>query len=334
MKSSWGARPLTAAVAAFCLTLPLWLASCGPLQNAYDAGPAPAAAPEPRPAPPVNPPEEAAAPATPGAGLGASGQETSGQRASGSGMGAQGTAGQGAAAQGTGAGASGPALPGFAPSVTGGSNAGPAAGIPSAGGSGQGGLPSGGLGAGARAPDAKAQLPGGAGQPASGAAAGPAAANPTAGPAAGPATGSTAPGTGTGEASGAGTAVYYVAIDDGGRSGVRFGCNDSLVAVHNADSSITEPLQAAMSRLLSGTGATPAGGLYNALAASSLQYVSGYLDGTTVVVNLTGAVQPGGVCDLPRIEAQLTHTAVTAVGAVRAEIYVNGVPLAEVLGLR
>ncbi|MBT2549068.1 GerMN domain-containing protein [Arthrobacter sp. ISL-65] len=141
------------------------------------------------------------------------------------------------------------------------------------------------------------------------------------------------PGTGTGEA-GAGTAVYYVALDDGGTSGVRFGCNDSLVAVHHADSSISEPLQAAMSRLLSGPGAPPASGLYNALSASSLQYVSGYLDGTTVVVNLTGAVQPGGVCDLPRIEAQLTHTAVTAVGAVRAEIYVSGVPLAEVLGLR
>jgi hypothetical protein len=185
----------------------------------------------------------------------------------------------------------------------------------------------------------QAQLPGGTGQqPASGAAAGPAAVEPATGATAGPtapgsaASGSSSPG--TGEASGAGIAVYYVAIDDGGRSGVRFGCNDSLVAVHNADSSITEPLQAAMSRLLSGTGAPPVSGLYNALSASSLQYVSGYLDGTTVVVNLTGAVQPGGVCDLPRIEAQLTHTAVTAVGAVRAEIYVSGVPLTEVLGLR
>ncbi|HKS00223.1 MAG TPA: hypothetical protein VJS86_01010, partial [Arthrobacter sp.] len=222
-----------------------------------------------------------------------------------------------------------------------GSNPGQTAGIPGAGGLGQGGIPSGGIGGGAAAPDAQAQLPGGAGQqPASGAAAGPASAQPKTGASAGSpapgstAPGSTAPGTGTGESSGAGIAVYYVAIDDGGRSGVRFGCNDSLVAVHNADSSITEPLQAAMSRLLSGTGAPPVSGLYNALSASSLHYVSGYLDGTTVVVNLTGAVQPGGVCDLPRIEAQLTHTAVTAVGAVRAEIYVSGVPLAEVLSLR
>lgn len=123
-----------------------------------------------------------------------------------------------------------------------------------------------------------------------------------------------------------------MALDDGGSSGVRFGCNDSLVPVHHADPVIREPLQAAISRLLSG-GAPPTG-LYNALSSSTLQYVSGYLDGATVVVNLTGAVQPGGTCDIPRIDAQLTHTAVTAAGAIRAEIYVDGVRLADVLSLR
>ncbi|MFP3460810.1 GerMN domain-containing protein [Arthrobacter globiformis] len=317
MKSSWGARPLTTAVAAFCLTLPLWLASCAPIQNAYDAGPAPAAAPEPRPAPPVSPPEEAGAPTA------------SGSDGSGPGFSTQGGAGTGTPGTGTAGGLSGPA-PATGPAL-------PSAGANPAGTS-AGTSAAGGLGTGVAGPDTQAQLPGGTVQqpaPASGAAAGPASAAPTPGSTSpgGPGAGT---GTGTGGASGAasaGTAVYYVAIDDGGRSGVRFGCNDSLVAVHNTDSTITEPLHAAMSRLLSGPGAPPASGLYNALSASSLQYVSGYLDGTTVVVNLTGAVQPGGVCDLPRIEAQLTHTAVTAVGAVRAEIYVSGVPLADVLGL-
>lgn len=123
-----------------------------------------------------------------------------------------------------------------------------------------------------------------------------------------------------------------MALDDGGSSGVRFGCNDSLVPVHHADPVIREPLQAAMSRLLSKD--APPAGLYNALSSSALQYVSGYLDGATVVVNLSGAVQPGGTCDIPRIDAQLTHTAVTAAGAVRAEIYVDGVRLAEVLSVR
>ncbi|MCE3293404.1 MAG: hypothetical protein K0Q84_2341, partial [Arthrobacter sp.] len=164
----------------------------------------------------------------------------------------------------------------------------------------------------------------------------------TGGAAAGPAPGAGAPGSGGSGAGGAGsggetgsaegTAVYYVALDDGGSSGVRFGCNDSLVPVHHADPVIREPLQAAMSRLLSKD--APPAGLYNALSSSALQYVSGYLDGATVVVNLSGAVQPGGTCDIPRIDAQLTHTAVTAAGAVRAEIYVDGVRLADVLSVR
>ncbi|UKA54280.1 hypothetical protein LFT45_21750 [Arthrobacter sp. FW305-BF8] len=316
MKSSWGVRPLTTAVAAFCLTLPLWLGACVPLeQNAFDAGPSPAVAPEPRPAPPVSPPEEAGAPTATGSSV-EPGRGASGQGAPGAGATGQGTAG------------------GLSEPVPSAGSAAPS-GDPNPGGSGPAGVPSAGVAGPDAGPDTQTQLPGSGQQPApaSGAAAGPAAAVPTTGstPTASTAPGS--PGTGTGEA-GAGTAVYYVALDDGGRSGVRFGCNDSLVAVHQADSSTSEPLQAAMGRLLSGPGAPPATGLYNALSASSLQYVSGYLDGTTVVVNLTGAVQPGGVCDLPRIEAQLTHTAVTAVGAVRAEIYVSGVPLAEVLGLR
>ena len=53
-----------------------------------------------------------------------------------------------------------------------------------------------------------------------------------------------------------------------------------------------------------------------------------------VTVYLSGALRPGGVCDVPRIEAQLTQTAVASVGAVRADIYVNGVGLTEALSLK
>jgi hypothetical protein len=74
--------------------------------------------------------------------------------------------------------------------------------------------------------------------------------------------------------------------------------------------------------------------LYDSLAASSLHFVSGYLSGSTVVVNLGGTLRPGGVCDIPRIEAQLTHTVVAASGATRAEIYVNGMTLEVALSLR
>lgn len=129
-----------------------------------------------------------------------------------------------------------------------------------------------------------------------------------------------------------GTPVYFVALDDGGSTGVRFGCNDSLVAVFHSPAAAAEPLRTSLAVLLGGSDAPD--GLYNSLDSSDLEYVSAYFDGTTVVVNLTGTVRPGGTCDIPRLEAQLTHTAVSAVGAARAEIYVDGRRLADVLSLR
>ena len=131
-----------------------------------------------------------------------------------------------------------------------------------------------------------------------------------------------------------GPAVYYVAVDDGGARGVRFGCNDSLVPVRGALAP-GDPLTLALSRLLeAGMPLDTGAGLYDSLANSSLHFVSGYVSGATVVVNLSGTLQLGGVCDIPRIEAQLTHTIVSASGASRAEIYVNGKTLAEALSLR
>ncbi|MDR6416786.1 GerMN domain-containing protein [Pseudarthrobacter sulfonivorans] len=122
-------------------------------------------------------------------------------------------------------------------------------------------------------------------------------------------------------------------LDDGGAGGVRFGCNDSLASVRRSVAGSAEPLPAAMNALLDGS-AKPAPGLYNALAASTLTFLSGSFDGTTVTVYLSGTLRPGGVCDIPRIEAQLTQTAVASVGAIRAEIYVNGAGLTEALSLK
>jgi hypothetical protein len=119
-------------------------------------------------------------------------------------------------------------------------------------------------------------------------------------------------------------------LDDGGASGVRFGCNDSLAAVDVSAAGPEEPLAGAMRALLDGSTAP---GLYNSLAASTLTFLSGTFDGTTVTVYLSGTIRPGGACDIPRVEAQLTQTAVASVGAIRAEVYVNGSPLAEALRL-
>jgi hypothetical protein len=131
-----------------------------------------------------------------------------------------------------------------------------------------------------------------------------------------------------------GTTVYFVAIGDGGSRGVRFGCDDSLVGVHITAPPGSDPLAVAMGQLLAPDGAASRAGLYNALSGSALRYISGYLDGTTAVVNLSGSLRPGGVCDQPRIETQLAQTAVAATGASQAAIYIDGNTLADVLSLR
>jgi hypothetical protein len=132
--------------------------------------------------------------------------------------------------------------------------------------------------------------------------------------------------------------AYYVLLDDGGSNGVRFGCNDSLVGVAvRGSSGAEEPLPAAVEALLEASAAVAASGpgadLYNALSNSRLKFLSGSFDGTTVTVYLAGTLSLGGVCDIPRVEAQLTQTAVAAVGAIRAEIYINGRVLTEALRL-
>ncbi len=130
------------------------------------------------------------------------------------------------------------------------------------------------------------------------------------------------------------TTVYFVAIGDGGSRGVRFGCDDSLVGVPITAPPGSDPLAVAMGQLLAPDGTASRAGLYNALSGSALRYVSGYLDGSTAVVNLSGSLRPGGVCDHPRIETQLAQTAVAATGAPQAAIYIDGRALADVLSLR
>ncbi|HEU4666056.1 MAG TPA: hypothetical protein VFS79_00215 [Arthrobacter sp.] len=147
--------------------------------------------------------------------------------------------------------------------------------------------------------------------------------------------GSVPAGPADGEAIAGTVTAYYVLVDDGGRNGVRFGCNDSLVGIVHASSG-EEALPAAIRALLDPPGgALPAHEpeAYNALSRSRLKFLSGSFDGTTVTVYLAGVLRPGGTCDVPRMEAQLTQTAVAAAGAIRAEIYVNGRSLAEALEL-
>jgi hypothetical protein len=129
------------------------------------------------------------------------------------------------------------------------------------------------------------------------------------------------------------TQITLIAIGDEGGLGKEIGCDDSAVPVEVTIEPTVAPLTAALEKLLA-MDAEYYGesGLYNALYASDLT-----LEGVNIVqgkatIALSGELVLGGVCDNPRVEAQLRETALQYSTVEQVEILLNGEPLSEVLG--
>jgi LysM repeat protein len=128
------------------------------------------------------------------------------------------------------------------------------------------------------------------------------------------------------------TLIHLIAIADNGASGEMIGCQDSVIPITIQIEPTVAPLTAAFNQLLSlKTEFYGESGYYNALWQSNL-----ILDGITIengvaTVNLSGTIVQSGVCDAPRIEAQLRKTALQYNTVTTANILVNGTPLEQVL---
>ncbi len=72
-------------------------------------------------------------------------------------------------------------------------------------------------------------------------------------------------------------------------------------------------------------------GLYNALANSPLRVERIDRHGDEARVYLTGYLELGGECDSPRVLAQLTRTATQFQDVKRAEFFLDGKPLRDLL---
>jgi LysM repeat protein len=121
--------------------------------------------------------------------------------------------------------------------------------------------------------------------------------------------------------------IYLVGIGTG-----RVGCGDQVVPVKRNIPPTQAPLTAALNELLSlHDQYYGQSGLYNALYQSNLAVQKITRNGTTWYIYLTGTMQLGGVCDIPRVEAQLQRTALQFSTVKRAYYYVNGVPLKTAL---
>jgi spore germination protein GerM/predicted small lipoprotein YifL len=131
-----------------------------------------------------------------------------------------------------------------------------------------------------------------------------------------------------------GAQIYLIALEDDGASGEPVGCGDSLVPVEVQLGSTPTPLEDAMKALLAVKDEFYGqSGLYNALHMSELRFEQAIIyDDGTAVIDLSGAVEFGGECDLPRFKAQLEATATQFDTVDRAAIFINGQPLDIITG--
>jgi hypothetical protein len=124
--------------------------------------------------------------------------------------------------------------------------------------------------------------------------------------------------------------IYLVAIGDGGRSGRTIGCGDSLVGVARPVPPTSAPLTAALRLLLRDHRRMHGeSGLYNALYRSRLAVRRVAVVGGKATVQLVGTMRLGGVCDDPRVVAQLRGTVLQFRTVRAAVIFINGRPLSS-----
>jgi hypothetical protein len=127
--------------------------------------------------------------------------------------------------------------------------------------------------------------------------------------------------------------IYLVAMEDNGKSGDLVGCGDSIVAVERQIAPTQAPLRAALEELLSlADQYYGESGLYNALYQARLTVEDVTIDPNgKATIHLKGTMLSGGVCDDPRIIAQLTYTARQFSTVKDAAIYINGTLIEELL---
>ncbi len=129
--------------------------------------------------------------------------------------------------------------------------------------------------------------------------------------------------------------IFLVALEDNGISGKKIGCDDSLVPVSIEIAPTYAVLREAFNQMLAlDDPYFGESGLYNALYQSDLEVEDITLKDGDALIYLTGSLVLGGVCDSPRVEAQLTETAMQFSTVKTVTIYINGKLLKDALSLK
>ena len=126
--------------------------------------------------------------------------------------------------------------------------------------------------------------------------------------------------------------LFFIALEDGGKSGKLIGCDDSAVPVDVEIPDTPGVLKAALEALLAAHDLHYGqSGLYNALYQSDLTVDEVNLKDGEVIIRLSGTLLSGGVCDDPRIIAQFEETALQFSTVKKVSVFVNDLPLGQLL---
>jgi Sporulation and spore germination len=129
--------------------------------------------------------------------------------------------------------------------------------------------------------------------------------------------------------------IFLIALEDNGQSGTLVGCGDSAIPVTVTIPPTQGVLRAALEKLLSAKQQFYGeSGYYNALYQSDLQVASVTIEQGKAIIHLTGSIMLGGVCDAPRVEAQIEQTALQFSTVDDVAVFINDLPLEEVLSTK
>jgi hypothetical protein len=128
------------------------------------------------------------------------------------------------------------------------------------------------------------------------------------------------------------TNIFLIAVGDDGSSGKAIGCGDSVIPVEIEIEPTIAPLTAALEHLLAlDSRDYGQSGLYHALYQSELVVEGVNIVDGEAIIELSGSLQIGGVCDAPRVEAQIEETALQYDTVDSVSVTINDTPLEELL---
>lgn len=129
--------------------------------------------------------------------------------------------------------------------------------------------------------------------------------------------------------------IVLIEIEGNGQSGPLVGCGDSAIPINVTIPRTQGVLRATLEKLFSAKQQFYGeSGYYNALYQSDLQVASVTIEQGKAIIHLTGNIILGGTCDAPRVEAQIEQTALQFSTVSDVAVFVNDVPLEDVLSSR